>query len=69
MQCCRRAKRREAQGRAGTICRYVSISEDSSTIVRLVHSTVYVRCVTPASESMESTASGLNVRYRMTGVW
>jgi general secretion pathway protein E len=48
---------------------YVSISEDSSPIVRLVHSTVYDALRAGASDiHLESTANGLNVRYRIDGV-
>jgi general secretion pathway protein E len=48
---------------------YVSISEDSSPIVRLVHSTVYDALRAGASDiHLESTASGLTVRYRIDGV-
>jgi general secretion pathway protein E len=48
---------------------YVSISEDSSPIVRLVHSTVYDALRAGASDiHLESTANGLTVRYRIDGV-
>ncbi len=48
---------------------YVSISEDSSPIVRLVHSTVYDALRAGASDiHLESTPTGLNVRYRIDGV-
>jgi general secretion pathway protein E len=48
---------------------YVSISEDSSPIVRLVHSTVYDALRAGASDiHLESTATGLTVRYRIDGV-
>ena len=48
---------------------YVSISEDSSPVVRLVHSTVYDALRAGASDvHLESTASGLVVRYRVDGV-
>jgi general secretion pathway protein E len=48
---------------------YVSISEDASPIVRLVHSTVYDALRAGASDiHLESTASGLTVRYRIDGV-
>ncbi|MEA3108835.1 MAG: ral secretion pathway protein [Gammaproteobacteria bacterium] len=48
---------------------YVSISEDASPIVRLVHSTVYDALRAGASDiHLESTANGLNVRYRIDGV-
>ena len=48
---------------------YVSISEDSSPIVRLVHSTVYDALRAGASDiHLESTAAGLTVRYRIDGV-
>jgi general secretion pathway protein E len=62
----------EAQGSANTgpdNLSYVSISEDSSPIVRLVHSTVYDALRAGASDiHLESTANGLNVRYRIDGV-
>ncbi len=48
---------------------YVSISEDSSPVVRLVHSTVYDALRAGASDiHLETTASGLVVRYRLDGV-
>jgi general secretion pathway protein E len=48
---------------------YVSISEDASPIVRLVHSTVYEALRAGASDiHLESTANGLTVRYRIDGV-
>ncbi len=48
---------------------YVSISEDVSPVVRLVHSTVYDALKAGASDiHLESTASGLVVRYRVDGV-
>ena len=48
---------------------YVSISEDASPIVRLVHSTVYDALRAGASDiHLESTPSGLTVRYRIDGV-
>ena len=48
---------------------YVSISEDASPIVRLVHSTVYDALRAGASDiHLESTAAGLTVRYRIDGV-
>jgi general secretion pathway protein E len=48
---------------------YVSISEDASPIVRLVHSTVYDALRAGASDiHLESTAKGLTVRYRIDGV-
>ena len=62
----------EAQGSANTgpdNLSYVSISEDSSPIVRLVHSTVYDALRAGASDiHLESTANGLTVRYRIDGV-
>ncbi|MHB8726472.1 MAG: GspE/PulE family protein [Casimicrobiaceae bacterium] len=62
----------EAQGSASTgpdNLSYVSISEDSSPIVRLVHSTVYDALRAGASDiHLESTANGLTVRYRIDGV-
>ncbi len=48
---------------------YVSISEDASPVVRLVHSTVYDALRAGASDiHLESTANGLVVRYRIDGV-
>ncbi len=48
---------------------YVSISEDASPVVRLVHSTVYDALRAGASDiHLESTGSGLVVRYRIDGV-
>jgi len=48
---------------------YVSISEDASPVVRLVHSTVYDALRAGASDiHLESTANGLEVRYRIDGV-
>ena len=48
---------------------YVSISEDSSPVVRLVHSTVYDALRGGASDiHLETNASGLVVRYRLDGV-
>jgi general secretion pathway protein E len=48
---------------------YVSISEDASPVVRLVHSTVYDALRAGASDiHLESTAAGLVVRYRVDGV-
>jgi general secretion pathway protein E len=48
---------------------YVRISEDTSPVVRLVHSTVYDALRAAASDiHLESTASGLVVRYRLDGV-
>jgi len=48
---------------------YVRISEDSSPVVRLVHSTVYDALRAGASDiHLESTATGLVVRYRLDGV-
>lgn len=62
----------EAQGNAGSgpdNLSYVSISEDTSPIVRLVHSTIYDALRAGASDiHLESTANGLNVRYRIDGV-
>jgi general secretion pathway protein E len=62
----------EAEGSASTgpdNLSYVSISEDASPIVRLVHSTVYDALRAGASDiHLESTASGLTVRYRIDGV-
>jgi general secretion pathway protein E len=48
---------------------YVRISEDTSPVVRLVHSTVYDALRAGASDiHLESTPSGLVVRYRLDGV-
>jgi general secretion pathway protein E len=48
---------------------YVSISEDASPVVRLVHSTVYDALRGGASDiHLETTATGLVVRYRIDGV-
>jgi len=48
---------------------YVRISEDTSPVVRLVHSTVYDALRAAASDiHLESTAIGLSVRYRLDGV-
>jgi general secretion pathway protein E len=48
---------------------YVSISEDASPVVRLVHSTVYDALRVGASDiHLETTAAGLVVRYRLDGV-
>ena len=48
---------------------YVSISEDASPVVRLVHSTVYDALRAGASDiHLETTAAGLVVRYRLDGV-
>src|SRR3984893_12251071 len=48
---------------------YVSISEDASPVIRLVHSTVYDALRAGASDiHLESTAAGLVVRYRVDGV-
>jgi len=46
-----------------------SISEDASPIVKLVHSTVFDALRTGASDvHLETTASGLVIRYRIDGV-
>jgi general secretion pathway protein E len=48
---------------------YMRISEDTSPVVRLVHSTVYDALRAGASDiHLESSASGLTVRYRLDGV-
>jgi general secretion pathway protein E len=48
---------------------YLRISEDTSPVVRLVHSTVYDALRAGASDiHLESSASGLTVRYRLDGV-
>jgi general secretion pathway protein E len=48
---------------------YVKISEDTSPVVRLVHSTVYDALRAGASDiHLESRATGLAVRYRLDGV-
>jgi general secretion pathway protein E len=46
-----------------------SISEDTSPVVKLVHSTVYDGLKASASDiHLESTAAGLGIRYRIDGV-
>ena len=64
------ATQRGAQNERGIdTLSYVSISEDTSPVVRLVHSTVYDALKAGASDiHLESTASGLVVRYRVDGV-
>jgi general secretion pathway protein E len=64
------ATQRGAQNEKGIdTLSYVSISEDTSPVVRLVHSTVYDALRAGASDiHLESTASGLVVRYRVDGV-
>src|SRR5580765_851225 len=48
---------------------YVSISEDTSPVVRLVHSTIYDALRGGASDiHLETNAAGLLVRYRLDGV-
>jgi len=48
---------------------YLSISEDTSPVVRLVHSTVYDALRGGASDiHLETNAAGLLVRYRLDGV-
>jgi len=48
---------------------YMRISEDTSPVVRLVHSTVYDALRAGASDiHLETSASGLTVRYRLDGV-
>ena len=48
---------------------YVRISEDTSPVVRLVHSTVYDALRAGASDiHLESSAIGVTVRYRLDGV-
>ncbi|MBS0579509.1 MAG: type II/IV secretion system protein [Proteobacteria bacterium] len=48
---------------------YLTISEDTSPVVRLVHSTVYDALRGGASDiHLETTATGLLVRYRLDGV-
>jgi general secretion pathway protein E len=48
---------------------YVRISQDTSPVVRLVHSTIYDAMRAGASDiHLESLASGLVVRYRLDGV-
>ncbi len=48
---------------------YVRISQDTSPVVRLVHSTVYDALRAGASDiHLESIATGLVVRYRLDGV-
>ena len=60
----------ESQGEEGVDnLSYVRISEDTSPVVRLVHSTVYDALRAGASDiHLESIASGLVVRYRLDGV-
>ncbi|HEY4974357.1 MAG TPA: GspE/PulE family protein, partial [Steroidobacteraceae bacterium] len=62
----------QAQGNSGGTVKdlsFMSIAEDASPIVRLVHSTVYDALRAGASDiHLESTASGLVVRYRLDGV-
>jgi general secretion pathway protein E len=64
------ATQRDAKGEQGIdTLSYVSISEDASPIVRLVHSTVYDALRGGASDiHLETTATGLVVRYRIDGV-
>ncbi|MDB5901112.1 MAG: ral secretion pathway protein GspE [Ramlibacter sp.] len=46
-----------------------TISEDSSPVVKLVHSTVYDALKAAASDiHLESTSAGLSIRYRIDGV-
>jgi general secretion pathway protein E len=64
------ATQRDAKGEQGIdTLSYVSISEDASPVVRLVHSTVYDALRAGASDiHLETTATGLVVRYRIDGV-
>ena len=46
-----------------------SISEDTSPVVKLVHSTLYDALKVGASDiHLETVADGLNIRYRIDGV-
>jgi len=63
------AAQRGAQAESIDTLSYVTISEDTSPVVRLVHSTVYDALRAGASDiHLESTAAGLVVRYRVDGV-
>jgi len=64
------ATQRGAQSEQGIdTLSYVSISEDASPVVRLVHSTVFDALRGGASDiHLETTATGLVVRYRIDGV-
>jgi general secretion pathway protein E len=64
------ATQRGAQSETGIdTLSYVSISEDASPVVRLVHSTVFDALRGGASDiHLETTATGLVVRYRIDGV-
>jgi general secretion pathway protein E len=64
------AAQRGAQSEQGIdTLSYVSISEDASPVIRLVHSTVFDALRAGASDiHLETTAGGLLVRYRVDGV-
>ena len=67
--CCPPRKRVRSNEKGIDTLSYVSISEDASPVVRLVHSTVYDALRAGASDiHLESTAAGLVVRYRVDGV-
>ena len=56
-------------GEAGEEISFEAISETDSTVVRLVNSTIYDALKTGASDiHLESTASGLAIKYRIDGV-
>ena len=56
-------------GQSGEEISYEAISETDSTVVRLVNSTIYDALKTGASDiHLESTPSGLSVKYRIDGV-
>jgi len=63
------AAQRGAQSEQGIdTLSYVSISEDASPVIRLVHSTVFDALRAGASDiHLETTAGGLLVRYRVDG--
>ena len=68
MACCwaKAGMDEQAGGRATSL---KSISEDSSPVVRLVNSTLYDALKSGASDvHLESTGSGLTIRYRIDGV-
>ena len=56
-------------GRSATVLSFASVSEAASPAVRLVNSTLYDALKAGASDiHLESTASGLAVKYRVDGV-
>ena len=66
---CRTRSAGSSASRGSTTCRYASISEDTSPVVRLVHSTLYDALRAGASDiHLETRATGLVVRYRIDGV-